>query len=475
MKYIFSFFFLFTLTFTSGAQNCNCNENFRFMVEKVKRNYVGYSDKVTSENSQRYQNFTDSLLKVSNLSNSYECLNICREWLSFFKDRHLGFGIGFDKLSPDSVRHFFSKAEKTNWSESEFKNYLLKNKNTIDSIEGIWTHEKNIYKLGLVRDQLKPGKEFIAFIIVADGSRWISQQIKFRLIKKGNQYETIYFNAGDHSRSLQKLIKQKDTLNFGMFGKWIKGDSNSKSLATYLDPPRPQPKFSKLDNETSLITLPSFDLQYKSKIDSLIKQNKQTLENSKHLIIDIRNNPGGSITCFEKLIPYLYTNPITIDGASVLATEDNLRDSYEKSYPNAPDSLQKLLKINAKKLRQHLGELYPLYPPDTIVLSSILKKPSRISVLINGNTASSGEHFILRAEQSKKVTIFGQNSAGSIDYTETVSSKMPCNFYTLTYPASKSLRIVKRPLNNIGIAPNVIIPNNVNDWIEYVKNYNLKK
>ena len=472
MRYILTTIFFIVISLTSFAQNCNCGENFRSMVDKVKKNYVGYPDKIKSDNFLKFQNFTDSLQKISISSNPYECINICREWLSFFRDRHLGFGIDFNKLSQDSVRFFFSNAERTDWTESKFKDYLRNKKTKIDSIEGIWQHERNIYKIGIIRDREKKDLEFIAFILDADGSRWTKQQVKFRLVKIGSQYKTIYFNAGDHSKSLQTLNKQNDTLNFGIFGKWIKGDNNAKNMATYLDPSIPEPTFITLDKETNLMVIPSFDLRFKRKIDSLIDQNKQILNNTKHLIIDIRNNLGGSINSFEKLIPYLYTNPISIDGASVLATEDNLRDSYEKLYPDAPDSLQQKLKINAKKLREHLGELYPLYKPDTIKLSVITINPSRISVLMNGNTASSGEHFILRAEQSKKVTLYGQNSAGSIDYTEIVSTKLPCSFYTLTYPACKSSRIYRRPLNNIGISPHIKIPNQINDWIKHVRNYN---
>ncbi|NII85546.1 MULTISPECIES: S41 family peptidase [unclassified Pedobacter] len=231
------------------------------------------------------------------------------------------------------------------------------------------------------------------------------------------------------------------------------------------------PSFKVLDEQTSLLVLPSFDFKYKLRIDSLIDSNKDNLANTEHLIIDMRDNPGGITGCFDKLLPYLYTNPIYVDGGIVLATEDNIHDGFEKNYPYATTALKKTMKKNAKKLRAHQGEFYKLYTGRTIKFSKILKSPSRISILINEHTASSGEFFILRAEQSKKVTLFGQNTAGCVDYADVIITHPPCDFFTLTYPVTKSLHAIKRPLDNIGIAPNVRIPDSEKDWVSFVKNY----
>jgi C-terminal processing protease CtpA/Prc len=132
------------------------------------------------------------------------------------------------------------------------------------------------------------------------------------------------------------------------------------------------------------------------------------------------------------------------------------------------------MKKDVKKLREHLGEHYQLYNDKIIKFSRILKYPSRISILINDGTASSAELFLLRAEQSKKVTLYGQNTSGAVDYGETVFTILPCKFYSLYYPASKSLHSIKRPLDNIGIAPNVSIPESDTDWIDFVMKYQFK-
>ncbi|MFC3562143.1 S41 family peptidase [Pedobacter jamesrossensis] len=472
MKYIFTALFLFFLYQSLKAQDCSCSENFQQLTDKIKKNYVGYSDKVNSSNRVRFQNFTDSLQKIAMVSDSYTCLSLSREWLAFFKDKHISFGLDFDKLSTDSIKLFFQNVEKTNWSEASFNAYLQQNINKVDSLEGIWNHENNTYKLGIVRDGTKKDLEFIAFIIKSDGLRWLPQQVKFRVSKFEGKYKTVYFSAGDHSIVFPTLSKVGETLDFGIFGKWYKGDK--KQAATAISPYKQShntTKFTKLDDETSLLTLPSFNSKYKHEIDSLLDKNKVIISNTKHLLIDVRDNLGGSTRSFENLLPYLYTNPIKIDGGKVLATDENIRNCYEKEYPNLSNKESNELKANAKKLRDHLGELYLLYKPRTLKLPKVLKKPERISILINNGTASSGELFILRAEQSKKVTLFGENTAGVVDYGETVKITLPCSFLTLVYPASKSLHSIKRPLDNVGIKPNIQIHDNISDWIKFVENY----
>ncbi|MFD2288975.1 hypothetical protein GJU39_15015 [Pedobacter petrophilus] len=464
MKYLFLIVGVF-FTIKASAQNCNCGDNFKYLTDRISKNYVGYADKVTPSNSQKFAKFTDSLQQVANKANPYKCIGICREWLDFFKDQHIEFGMDFNELNSGTVRSFFSNEEKTTWTDSSFKSYLVKNKATLDPVEGIWSY--GIYEVGIVKD-IKPD-QFMAFVLKADSVRWMPQQVKFRLMKNGNQYEPVYFSGGDHSEQYPTLIKDADTLNFGMFGKWIKEEKKiqtSKSTAPDL-----VASFKVLDDTTALLTLPSFNSKYKLVIDSLITHNKNNLSHTKHLIVDVRDNPGGSTHCFEKLIPYLYTDPIHIDGALVLATADNIRDCYERNFPYASAASKRTIKRNNKKLWAHEGELYQLYKSNTIKQSKILKNPSQISILMNGNTASSGELFILRAEQSKKVTLFGQNTAGCADYGEIVMMHPLCKVYILIYPVAKSLLSIKRPLDNIGITPQVKIPANVTNWIDFVKNY----
>lgn len=467
MKIIILWFLLLFPFYNLYAQDCNCADNFRYLTNRITKNYVGFQDKVTEKNQHQFQKFSDSLQKIADHSNAYQCLNLGREWLAFFNDKHISFGMDFGKLNPDSIRKFFLLEKKTTWTESSFKSYLSKNKENLDDIEGIWT--LGIYEVGIVKDT-KPD-QFMGFILKADSIRWVPQQIKFMLKKNDNQYQTIFFSGGDHSEQHPILSKKGDILNFGIFGNWVKGAKLEQKVLRPISGDSGSPSFTVLSDKTVLINLPSFNSKYKSQIDSLIDKNKTQLNHTAHLIIDVRDNSGGSTKCFEKLLPYLYTNPIKVDGGVVLATEENIRDCYEVDYPNLNEESRKEMKNDVKKLKAHKGEFYQLYNDSTITFQKILKNPSRISILINENTASSAELFILRAEQSKKVILFGSNTSGAVDYGETVFTNLPCKFYSLYYPASKSLHSVKRPLDNIGIEPRVKIPDEETDWVQFVRTY----
>lgn len=470
MKYIKLLFFLLILSLSAGAQNCNCSDNFRSMVERIKKNYVGYPDKVTLLNQRAFQKTTDSLEKIASLSNPYKCLSLGREWLALFKDKHVNIGIDFDAISPDSIRQFFSEEERIEWTQDSFKTYLKKKKNDLDYIEGVWSF--GVYQVGVVRDRSKKNKEFIAFILKADGSRWVPQQVKFRVLKANGTYSTIFFRGGDHSINNPHLSYKRDTLDFEIFGKWIKGISKPQEAIVNTDL---SPKFKILDSETALFTLPSFEsMSYIKQVDSLVKENASVLKNTKHLIIDLRDNGGGSVYVYKSLIPYIYTNPIMSVGGMILATPENIKDGYSIKYPEASDSIQNVLNQDLIKLKQHEGELYNLYPVDTIKFETVVKNPERVSFLVNKKTASAAELFVLEAKQSSKSKIYGTNSSGMVDYGEVVVTKLPCEFYILVYPAGKSLYSIKNPLDNIGIKPDIEISPKIENWVEYVRTYKEK-
>ncbi|WP_029275469.1 hypothetical protein [Pedobacter borealis] len=106
MKKIFYLLLLFPF-YNLQAQNCNCGDNFSFMVQHIKKNYVGYADKVNQKTQKRFEYLTDSLQKVAVTTGSNKCIAVCREWLSFFKDGYMN--ISFNESSPkDEIRDFFS-------------------------------------------------------------------------------------------------------------------------------------------------------------------------------------------------------------------------------------------------------------------------------------------------------------------------------------------------------------------------------
>ncbi|GGH03264.1 hypothetical protein GCM10007422_18200 [Pedobacter zeae] len=450
----------------------------KFVIERVKKNYIGYNDKTDASNKKKFEIFTDSLLNEAGKAATYQCLPVIRKWLSFFKDKHLSIAYNDSHYSKEQIRDYYAHEERTDWTDSLFMAYLDNSKRSLDNIEGVWKDHTASYQIGIVKDKKSKG-EFIGFVIKADGARWMPQQVKLRIVKTGKGYFLKYFRAVDHSLAALSFQKINDTIALGdgvVTSKWYKNATiQPKPLAQNSDQ-ESGPKFRFLDDQTGLLQMPSYaSLDYVAEVDSILKNKVKETAKLDHLIIDLRNNYGGSVLMYDKIIPYVYTGPILTEGGIVLATEENIRDYYSNIPSNVSDSMRKVFEKNLNTLKSHLNELYPLYPIDTIKFSKIMNYPKSVSVIMNRNTASAAELFILQAKQSSKVKLYGTNSSGAIDYLEVVRTKLPCGFYSLGYPACKSMRLPGYPLDNIGIKPDVEIPVGISDWIEFVKAYSIKK
>jgi C-terminal processing protease CtpA/Prc len=75
-----------------------------------------------------------------------------------------------------------------------------------------------------------------------------------------------------------------------------------------------------LTAKTTLIKLGNFSYTYVNTIEKMIEKNKTLLENSEFLIIDVRDNGGGTDNAYQKILPYLVTNSIRNVGVEYLAS-----------------------------------------------------------------------------------------------------------------------------------------------------------
>ena len=98
----------------------------------------------------------------------------------------------------------------------------------------------------------------------------------------------------------------------------------------------------------------------------------------------------------------------------------------------------------------------------------MLDRPRVVAILVDGGCASSCEQFLLMARQSRKVTIYGTNSGGVLDYGNVRSTQMPGSTLVLSRPIHRSRRLPNDPVDNIGIPPHVRIPDDVVLQVQWV-------
>jgi peptidase S41-like protein len=232
------------------------------------------------------------------------------------------------------------------------------------------------------------------------------------------------------------------------------------------DPDRPSIKF--LDGRTAALRLPSFDSTYTAVIDSLIHANGGRLRLTPYLIIDVRGNRGGYTGSYASVTPLLYTGPVHSHGSDVWASLANIahyRELAKASYLSAAD--RRVFESFLSRAAGHTNEFVELVPDTIIRMDTVFPMPRRVAVLVDSGCASSCEDFLLEVRQSTKVTTMGTHSAGVWDYGEVRGIWLP-GWRRVALPTKRT----RGPrIDNVGIAPGVLIPSSEPDPVGLVRRY----
>jgi hypothetical protein len=458
---------LLSIIFSNFAQtpSCNCRNVLEDLIQTTETNYPGFTFKVTATNRLHYQAFTDSLLQLATADTVPHCIQLLQSWLHYFKDKHLALVFNDKLVDKTQIIKAFSNAPKINLS----KDSLLKKWQSAspNSLEGFW-NMGGIYEIAII----KTGIGYHGVMMKADSVYWMPGQIKFSLtlqkpgiwaVTLANRFHNIdtfscYIDESDQSFSLKGIRLEK-----------IITDRNRLTMT--------QDSFyiTQRDSHTIICRIPSFDIINKKLIDSLITSNFHILTHTRYLILDLRGNMGGFSISFEKLLPLIYTDTIRSPGVFIKSTAANIQ-LYEKiqTDPNLPDQVKSDIKKVISGLKKDKNGYFR--EPDAIYTSTVVyAQPEKVGILIDEGCSSATEMFILKAKQSKKVTLFGQRSAGIMDYSDLVGPRaLCCPYLVLWCPTSRSARLPQYPIDNIGIMPDVVISYQEN-WINFVQQYFTKQ
>lgn len=463
-----------TITAQSNTvKKCDCVSTFNYLLQKTQTDYVGYADKVSTQGDSLFTFINTQKKKAKKAKTTVDCLQILNDWIDFFNDKH--FRLILDpNLTKNQIRELFQDSEKITMSEEDLKKYLLAKPRM--ALEGIWQDASNQYRIGIIKTDRNV---YTGFVLKADSVFWMPGQVKMRLEKVANDDKfnvTLY--RRDHLRLpinpivWEGIIQAKEITWY----KFYPGPTSSSATHTNAKQPSETQRstrlnFERLNPETALLTVPSFQLAQKSKIDSLIRLYEQELRNVTNLIIDIRFNTGGNNSSFENILKYIYTKPIQIDGGNFLASDENIRlykKSVQENYPLFTEKQKTLANERIYKIEKDRGNRVAISRDSTIILDTVFPHPKKVFILINEYTASSAEFFILRARQSDKVTILSQPTMGAVDYVEYLEDdKFPLPFVRLHYSATKTTRLTKNPTADLHLQPDVYLPYE-KDWVKEV-------
>jgi hypothetical protein len=440
------------LPFLMQAQ-CNCQEEFSKIKTHLESNYAGFKDKVTPKNIKKYKDFTaDKEQVVTKAKNKSQCYFIINQWMSYFNDNHLYTGLNAEakeKIQPQKLQTDFP-IEKLTVSEA-----LIKKLESAKGIEGIYTKKGEGFSIAVLKNK-NPFRDYVAIVIKSSDSKFENGTVLAELKEKSeNEYFHLYNSA--HMLAFATIKPKNGELISGFVknGKEIVDNENYYFEAKFL-------------NENTLyFNIPSFSWEAKPMVDSLFVAQKENLSKSANLIIDLRNNGGGSDDVYSVISPYLYTQPIKGIGVDMFSSKDNIKGwELMLQDPNLPldnkAEYQKMIDKLKLKLNQNVNIV-----EDYIDTSyTPLLFPKNVVILINEGCASSTEQFLLEAIQSKKVTLMGQNTSGTLDYSNLRESDFCEMPYILWTPTTRSRRIdIGEGIDGIGIKPTIYLTEK-QDWIK---------
>ena len=278
----------------------------------------------------------------------------------------------------------------------------------------------------------------------------------------------------------------------------------------FMDVYAPQAVAVKVTDKTFLIRFPSCggnpDMEW---IKGSIGQFKES--GCENLILDIRNNGGGSDSFFKPYWELLYDHagvnpgielrntPANIDVFLGYMRERGMTDEVIKSFQSISSVLnhldyipfqlmQKMLMmalINPNPSQQELDALLsgldePENEYSTIPLqcSKVDATVHKAALIIDNRVASSGEQLVRQIRlTSERTTIYGRdNTTGCLDYSNVAEPQMPNCQYAFTCPMTRIMGLPATGIDATGMAPDVRIPlplptrltDNVDEWVIWV-------
>lgn len=442
---------------------CNCKEEFSKIKNHLESNYPGFKDKVTTSNIQKYKEYTAEKEQVAaQAKNKSQCYFIINQWMSYFNDKHLQTAINMEaieKIDPLKLQSDFP-IEKIALSD-----IVLKKLEKTKGIEGIYAKKGEDFSMAVIKNK-NLFRDYVAVVINSKDSTHENGSVLAELKEKSaNKYFLLYNSA--HMLAFATIKPKNGELISGFVknGKEIVDNENYNFEAKFL-------------NENTLyFNIPSFSWEAKPMVDSLFTAQKENLTITSNLIIDLRNNGGGSDDVYSFITPYLYTQPIKGIGVDMWTTPDNIKgwELILAQYPDLPAESRQEVQNLIDKMKLQINQNVNIV--EDVIDSSYTRLlfPKNVVILINERCASTTEQFLLEARQSKKVTLMGQNTSGTLDYSNLRESDFCEMPYKLYAPTTRSRRIdIGEGIDGIGIKPNIYLTKK-QDWIQEALKFLKKK
>jgi hypothetical protein len=446
--------------FTLSAQNCDCASQLSYTIRYFEENSPAFQK--IKNNDKDFTTYAKGILKIRTEAfkekNTDRCIFYLDRYVRLLKDHHSGIGFNLKKKdlgSAEKIEAFkksdeYQKFEKIEIDTSTLIPYLESKPS--NDIEGIYSDGGNLV-FGMVHR--KGSKNQYQGVLLRKNRLMDQGHVLLELTMKKDNFFDVIYNIGLLGFNFQRIYKNIVIENGQIPSFGFSKASGTMENSNYYE-------FKSLDNSTNYLRLSSFDSKHIIELDSLYTTIATQLATKPKLILDLRNNGGGSERSYLNLLPYAYTDPLKIDSAQIWVSPENIK-RYEES---GTDQYKEVIE------RMNLAKPFTFIPftKDAVYtwsLDSITTLPAKIAVLYNRGTASAAEGFILYLMQSKKVITIGENSGGYIGYGNVMTAQTPCGQYTIQCTTTKYAEKSKYEFTGI---PPQYRPGKLQDWVVYAIN-----
>lgn len=352
--------------------------------------------------------------------------------------------------------------------------YLAENKKNKDRNIGLWINDLQTDILGVISVDEKK-KIYEGYILHSSDSAKVGKLVlRFKAEnKQSNLCEFINTYFQYRQFSLVTHLNKRE-FQIGSYSRWRRLSNNELTKKSLVSPYSYSASIHIEKKGVVIVKIPDNSGENIQVVDSLVQTYKKEIENSRLLVVDIRNNPGGTIRVYSKLLPYIYTNEIKRPDGYIYVSEDLLQ--YERKNLKKIDSVKNSEEYSSQiKYIDSLNKLVGkkiLYKGKSKIYEAVNPGPIKVALLVNYGCMSAAEAMILDFKQSKKVVVFGEKTAGAIDNLNTFAMRTPSELYSMWMPTFRSIASETHAhYSRIGIEPDVYIKKKDKDWIQFLIHY----
>lgn len=444
------------------AQNCGCEDSFEATVEAYEENYSLFMYKVRDNNKELYNAHTDLMREKAKQANGLpDCKVVLEEWLTFFRDGHTYI---LNKTKPETTQERTTYNENLKVSEKAFKADYKKRNYHKNPLLGIW--QSGDYTVAILPNPKgnKRERDFVGVILESKNPNWKKDEVKFELTADfGTSYHA-NFMMGDHSvRQVTGQQLDPAQLKFDGLTAWHKlwPEVESAEPKSEIETKYKEFHIAYVDG-IPYLRLPDFYSVDRAHVDSLMRAHHDNILKADFIVVDVRGNSGGSDGTYFPVLPYILSGPVELPQSGFWLSEYNIMKLMEYKTGGKRKTAEEFTKEEKEEydtMMSKKGTAYFKYPDSNTFAynaDTLYQGPRKVVLLTDEETASSGETFVYRANQSDKVVVYGQNTAGVVDGFNGLAKDIGC--FEVVFPSSfRSMDLDKNPIDPYGIAPDVYI------------------